>query len=301
MPVPSTSAQLIRQEMRRRGEATRPQLARACGLSLVTVNRVVSQLCAAGDMEAVGEVSSGGGRPVQLYRLCRAASWAALLQICRAAGGIFTCRLELFDPLGARLRQEEARFAHLEESTMDAWLDGILQRARPVRRRLLGITLMADATPLPPQLCRHLAGRYACPCPSVSTADALAETREGSTTLILEAGKPPLASHYRNGRRHSCGALELLPLPADWASLDYSDHTLVEEMVSRLLLTLTCTLAPERFVLYGTFWSERLLRRIRYNLSTKLRGTPAPPLRFRRLDDGAAENALRQLALETKD
>ncbi len=289
-----SSLQLLQREMRLRGEATRPQLARACGLSLVTVNRMVERLCTMGDIEPVGEVSSGGGRPVQLYRLRRTAAWAALLRVERTATGILCLRLELLDPLGASLRQEEARFAHLEEGNLGAWLHDILRRAR---RRLLGITIESTA-PLPPQLAPHLAQQYGCPCRIVTAADALAEPREGTATLVLSEGAAPLATLCRHGRRQPCGALELLPLPADWFTLNYSDHTLVEEMVARLLLTLSCTLAPECFVLYGSFWTERLLRRIRYNLGTKLQGHPLPPLRFRRLTPEATHNALLRLALE---
>ncbi len=290
-----TSLQLLRQEMRLRGEATRPQLARACGLSLVTVNRMVKRLCAMGDLEAAGEVSSGGGRPVQLYRLRRTASQAALLRVARGTGGILVLRLELLDPLGTLLREEEARFAHLDEHNLSAWLHDRLRRSR---RRLLSITIEAGSIPLPPELCTRLSTEHACPCRLVTVADALADEREATATLVLSAGSSPLCTLFRKGQRHSCGALELLPLPADWASLDDSDHTLVEEMVARLLLTLCCTLAPERFVLYGNFWSERLLHRIRYNLTTKLQGHSLPALRFRRLSAADTHKALHHLALE---
>ncbi len=293
MSSTQSSAQRLRQEMRTRGEATRPQLARACGLSLVTVNRTVESLCAAGDIEPVGEVSSGGGRPVMLYRLRRTVSWVALLRMERGATGILTCKLELLDPLGAVLKEESARFAHLEESTLDGWLDNALTNNR---RHLLSITLEAGTIPLP--LCLHLAERYDCPCQRVSTADALAEQRDGSCTLVLEPEAAPQATLWRKGYRQPCGPLELLPLPTDWQSLDYSDHTLVEEMVARLLLTLSCTLAPKRFVLYGSFWTERLLRRIRYNLSTKLRGSSPPPLSFRSLSPEFTHRALQRLSLE---
>ncbi len=293
------STPALRREMRARGEATRPQLARACGLSLVTVNRLMQKLCVAGEMEAVGDVSSGGGRPVQLYRLRRAASWVALLHL-RAEGGVLLAELELLDPLGARLRQAGARFAHIEEGTLGSWLEGVLHQVR-TRRRLLGITIEAGNTPpLPPTLYGHLAARFACPCRRVSVADALAERREDTLTLCFAEQAAPLATLYRHGVLQACGELAHLPLPADWAALDYEDHTLVEEMVARLLQILCCTLAPTRVVLYGTFWSERLLRRIRYNLSTKLRNTPLPPLSFRRHAPDAAEAALKRLALEVE-
>ncbi len=293
MLSPQDSTPLVRQEMRARGEATRPQLARACGLSLVTVNRVVKKLCEAGDIEPVGEVSSGGGRPVQLYRLRRAASWAALLRL-HAEGGVLLAQLELFDPLGTRLKRAEARFAHLEEWTLDAWLDGVFHS----RRRLQGIALEAGALPLPTQLCAHLAAHYACPCRRVTAADALAERREGAVTLCLAAGQAPLGTLWRGERPHACGPLGQLPLPADWATLDYEDRTLVEEMVARLLHLISCTLAPSRFVLFGSFWTERLLRRIRFNFSAKLRNTPLPALSFRRLTEEAVADGLKRLALE---
>ncbi len=296
---PSSESSLrIRQQMRARGEATRPQLARACGLSLVTVNRVVAQLCAAGELEAAGEVSSGGGRPVQLYRLRCSATWAALLRFTRESAGITACTLELLDPLGSLLRQEDARFAHLEEGSLDQWLDSIL---RHQRRRLLSFTVEAHTAPLPPRLCPHLAARYHCPARRVSAADALAEHKEGSCTLVLRPGSAPLATLWSGGKRHSCAALDLLPLPAHWQELDYSDHTLVEEMVARLLLTLACTLAPERFVLHAPFWSERLKQRIRYNLSTKLRDLPLPTLHFRSLSPQLTHNALQRLAVEAAE
>ncbi len=295
MSFTPSSAQRILQEMRARGEATRPQLARACSLSLVTVNRVVARLCVAGELEPAGEVSSGGGRPVQLYRLRRAASWAALLQLTRAATGILHASLQLIDPLGSLLRQEDARFAHLEANTLDGWLDSTLSHRR---RKLISITLSADALLLPPALCQHLRERYRCSCRLVTAADALAEQLEGSCTLVLQPGAVPFATLCRSGQRHPSGALELLPLPADWQTLDYEDHTLVEEMIARLLLMLSCTLAPQRFVLYGSFWSERLLRRIRYNLSTKLRDATLPPLRFRKLSQADIADALQRLALE---
>ncbi len=292
MPAEGESAARLLAAMRLRGEATRPQLARATGLSLVTVNRVVARLCAGGELEAAGEVPSGGGRPVQLYRLRRSDSWYALLRFGNE-GARLACRLCLLDPLGQPVKEARALFSHLEEKSLDGWLDAQLRS----RRRLRGITLETGSTPLPPGLLPHLAGRYACPARRVTAADALAEQREGSLTLCLPRHAPPCATAWRQGSPLPCGELALLPLPTPWSRLDYGDHTLVEEMVARLLLILCCTHAPARLNLHADFWSERLLRRIRYNLATKLRQSPLPTLRFRRLDEGILTPALQGLAV----
>ncbi len=292
MPCPDDSASQLLTAMRLRGEATRPQLARATGLSLVTVNRMVARLCAGGELEAAGEVPSGGGRPVQLYRLRRSHAWHALLQLA-AEGPRLACRLDLLDPLGHLVKESEALFGHLEERSLDGWLDTQLRS----RRRLRGISVSADTLPLPPGLFPHLAGRYACPTRRVSAAEALADRRDDSLTLCLPRHAAPCGALYRQGTCQNCGELALLPLPAKWSELDYDDHTLVEEMVARLLLILSCTLAPRRISLHADFWSERLLRRIRYNLATKLQGTAAPALHFRRLTAASTTDALRRLAV----
>ncbi len=295
MPDSGESSAMLLAVMRRRGEATRPQLARATGLSLVTVNRAVARLCERGEFEAAGEVPSGGGRPVQLYRLRRSDSWHALLRlVVEPHSKRVACRLCLLDPLGQSIREARALFGHLEEKSFDGWLDSQLRS----RRRLRGIVLEAGSTPLPPGLLAHLAGRYACPARRVSAADALAERRENSLCLCLPRHAPPCASVCRMGRLAACGELSLLPLPSKWGELDYEDHTLVEEMVARLLLILCCTHAPARVDLHADFWSERLLRRIRYNLDTKLQGFPAPSLRFHRLAEAPLTNALQSLAIE---
>ncbi len=293
MPPHEESAAVLLAAMRLRAEATRPQLARATGLSLVTVNRVVARLCEQSVLEAVGEVPSGGGRPVQLYRLRCRDSWHALLRLA-AEGNRLSCRLSLLDPLGHPVKEQQALFTHLEDKSLDGWLDAQLRS----RRRLRGITIEAGSLRLLSGLLPHLAQRYACPAHLVTAADALADKRENSLTLCLPRHAAPCATLYRQGHLQSSGALALLPLPARWEELNYDDHTLVEEMVARLLLMLSCTLAPTRITLHADFWTERLLQRIRYNLGTKLQGTPLPQLRFRPLSPAELRDALHRLAVE---
>ena len=73
------------------------------------------------------------------------------------------------------------------------------------------------------------------------------------------------------------GFLKKRPLPAEWESLDYADHTLVEEMLARLLQLLICTISPAHIDLHADFWNDRLISRLNFNLSTKLRCIDSPP------------------------
>lgn len=268
----------IRRYLQTHGEATRPQLAAAAGVSTVRAGQMVARLCRTGELEEAGLQASGGGRPVMRYRYRAAHGERLLLHVARS-GRAWAVRAELRDLCGGLLHAESRLYAALCESSLDAWLDTLLPRSR----RLQGICLLPPAGDSAPALLRHLAARYSCPVRELSPAEALAEHTEGTLTLCLARAQHPSAAFFCGGSLRPCGPLWLLPMPADWTQLDYADHTLTEEMTSRLLAILCCTLSPRRMVLHADFLSPKLIARIRFNTSAKLRPLPPPELLFAEL------------------
>lgn len=277
--------------MQERMEATRPQLAAAAGLSLVTVNKAVSALCLQGVLRLKGTVASGGGRPVQLYAFHAGHAVCALFR-AESEQGYLRGSMDITDMAGRVLRREEARFALLQEASLDDWLDRATRR-RPLHRVALDLPPSLPETGME----AHLRARYACGVCRANPAAGLISERPQTMALYLPRHRAPQACLRRGELLISCDALHLLPLPADWATMDYDDHTLTEEMVSRLLLFLTATHAPARFELFADFWTERLQARIRYNLSAKLRGFAAPRLHFRPCTREEAREAALRAAL----
>lgn len=253
--------------MHERGEATRPQLASATGLSVVSTGKAIASLCRRGEVRQVGEVPSGGGRPVQLYRYNAGYALHALVHI-EKNGTLLHCCLELLDLHGTLRHRREADYAYLEQESLDGMLSEALRG-----RKLRSITLLLPPESEPPGIRAHLEACFGCYVQTPSPAMLLAHTEtEGCATICLPQGLPPSCCICRHGHAQECGPLHLLPLPADWATLDYSDSHLVEEVVARLLVIITCTLAPERIKLHTPPFSSRLTERIRYNAATKLRG-----------------------------
>lgn len=286
----------IRQQMRTRGRATGAELAAATGLSPVTVYKELARLTEAGEVrQAAQPEAPRGGRPARVYE-CEA-GWARRVMLCaeRRAGGMLHTALELMDLQGRKLRRLESTWARLEPGSLEAWLVATLRRQRVASIALaLGeATHSSEAAALLARLRAHFACPVVCLCPAEALADRAAEN---TATLYLCRGGAPRCSLYRHGHAASAGALELLPLPAAWETLDYSDHTLVEEMVARLLQALACVLAPARITAHADFWSTRLTERIRYNTQMKLRGQ-VPELRFCLTTAEAAQAALRTQAL----
>lgn len=295
------SLRLVHAVLRQRGEVTRPELAAATGLSTVTVGHLVQRLCARGELEVLGEPESAGGavrhgrgRPAERYRYREDFEWGALF-VARPEGPAVRGRLEWLNRRGVPQRSEEGRFALLHEQSLDAWLDAA------VRRRPLGSISLA----LAPQLAdasaaleAHLQRRYTCPVRSISAAMALADETDESVTLCLTPVGRPEACLRSGGKLRPCGSLSLLPMPADWEELDPADHTLLEEMVSRLILMLSCTLAPVKIAVHANCWTERLVSRIRYNVATKHRRARVPQMVFRPLSERLVLEALRRLSLQ---
>ena len=279
--------QQIRRLAQERGQLTRPEIARATGLSLVAVHQLMQKLCREGDMEDIGWSPSGGGRPARLYRLRIGKTHSALFRLLRTERGQQQGQLELLNLRGDLLHHRQALFSHLSTESLDGWLDDT-RRHGHLRR----IVLQIPAQHLPQNIIAHLTERYACPVNHLTPAQALADPRDETVTLCLEKGRVPDCTLRRQGHTCPSGDLGRLPLPASWETMDYDDHTLLEEMISRLLLILSCTLAPERFVLHAPFWTPRLLRRIRYNTSAKMQGH-SPALHFRPLTETAVSQALR--------
>lgn len=275
--------------MRERGKATCPELAVATGLSMVTVHKEVKKLCRLGELRTGKESVSRGGRPAQVYEYEARYAQRAFLEI-RRQGAVMRVLLELTDLHGVTMSSRETTYAALEDESLDGWLDDTLHR-----QRVAGIALVFYPTEQRESLRVHLEHRYHCPVRILTAAEALSEGREGGATLYLPRGEAPQCSLHRKGQAQHTGRLDLLPLPVSWEKLDYTDHTLVEEMVARLLQILICTLRPERITIHADIWSTRLTERIRFNTQSKLRGA-APPLSFRTCTPETAHAAVRALA-----
>ena len=282
--------------MRTRGRATGAELAAATGLSLVTVYKELAQLMRSGEVQQAEQAAEPrGGRPARVYE-CDA-GWArrVLLTAERQAGGMLHTALDIMDLQGGKQRRLESTWARLEPGSLDAWLVATLRRYRVASIALaLGEAAhSSESTTLLALLRTH----FTCPVALLCPAEALADKPADNTaTLYLRRGYAPRCSIYRHGHATSAGALDLLPLPTAWSTLDYSDHTLVEEMIARLLQALACVLAPARIAVHADFWSTRLTERIRYNTQMKLKGR-APELHFRLTPPAAVLAALRTRAL----
>lgn len=258
----------ITRYMQQQQRATRPQIAEKLGLSLVSTNAAVAALVQEGVLKEGALIPSGGGRPVREFHFYPRHGAVVLFTATQEAHCTLI-HMELLDLQGKNQEEHEARFVQLHAESLDEWLDAAARRNKLQR------------ICLPPGLgngiLRHLQQRHHCPVQEYSAAEALVGKREDTLTLLLLKGTCPQGALMRNREITPCPLLHMLPLPAEWETLDYADHTLVEEMLARLLHLLTCTINPAHIELHADFWNDRLITRLNFNLSTKLRSIDSPP------------------------
>lgn len=275
-------------------EAGRREMSAAVGVSHVMTGRLVRELEEEGILKACGMGSSGGGRPEVRYRYNGAHGTVILFRLEEedsAHRGI----LEQLDMNGRVLEEKSARFTHLQAEMLDDWLDELTHRWRRKPQR---IVLHLPEGLLARELAAHLQQRCTIPVKRLNTAEALADKRPHTLTLLCRQGMPPQAAYRSEAELLPCNYLHMLPLPDRWETMDYSDHTLTEEMICRLIQSLTCVLGQERVELYCDYLTERLIPRIRYNLSAKLKGMERMPrLHFRSISEDKLTEAVHRAAV----
>lgn len=256
----------------------------------MTVHREIQELRDRGEVREVGR-EKRGGRPSPVYEYDR--DYAARIYVqMRRSQGITRVQLERWDMAGEVQVSRAWNYAAVEQESLDGRLDELVSG-----QRVAGIGISSAPGDRPEQLLGHLSERYGCSVQYLNAAQALAQREEKGATIYLARGELPQGCIRQQGALCDLGRLDRLSLPAVWEELDYTDHTMVEEMVARLLQALICVLNPSGVSFYADFWSSRLIERIRFNVQTKLRGT-APPLRFGACTEQALGAALRRCCLK---
>lgn len=284
----------LQRYMQEVGEADRREMSAAVGVSHVMTGRLVRELVEEGILKECGMGPSGGGRPGIRYRYNGTHGTVFFFRL-EEEDSVHRGILEQMDMNGRVLEEKTARFTHPQAEMLDDWLDELTHRWR---RKPRHIVLHLPEGVFARELAEHLQQRSALPVKRLNTAEALADKRPRTLTLLCRQGMPPQAAYRSEAEILPCNHLHMLPLPDRWETMDYSDHTLTEEMICRLIQSLTCVLAPERVVLYCNYLTERLIPRIRYNLSAKLKGMEhIPRLHFRSISEQKQIEAVRRAAV----
>ena len=274
----------LREVLQQCQKATKPELAAKTGLSVVTINALITELMRREEVEENGLVPSEGGRPSMQYRYNNNFCHAAVLYCYQKEEQTCACCL-VIDLSGNVIWRREKFYTEVEIESFTQLLD---QAFRAVERiRMIAFGLPGEATEhdvvindyeklIGRQFFSHYTERYQVPVLFENDVNAMTygyycgsrtKTEEIVAGIYFPRGYIPGAGIIVNqkiyyGTHHFAGEIRRLPVPIPWERLRYDDEEEVLCELKTVLEIFGCTFAPARMILYGDFFTVSLTQKL---------------------------------------
>lgn len=271
---------LVRKQMLSLRAATKQQLSNLTGLSLMTVSSIIAEMTDSGEVVEGNSIPSNGGRPTAEFCYNGELNHAVIFLGYQKDSRNFI-RMRVINLFGDCVYAEEKYFDTVFCNSFDEMLD----RAFALFAKIAfigfglpgeeenGIVTINDypqlvgkefakryreAYNVPVLLVNDVNatvfGYYERNCKSHPFGDALVglyfpRLRNPGMGLVI-------GGEIYCGKQNFAGEVGHLPIGIGWDHLDYKKKPAVYDAISRLLSVVICTVAPEKLVLYGDFFSE---------------------------------------------
>lgn len=284
----------LRSILSRERTATKPELAKYSGLSVVTVNALISEMLESGEVQEDGTAPSCGGRPSMQYRYNYEYRTMAVVYGHQLQGQSYIHTLAV-NLDGVKLWERREYMEDIGPESFDAGLDEVFAAFRNTGLIAFGLPGEAIGSEVTINDFKGLEGRVFLPrireryrVPVLFENDINAMTYgyyqskcgEGETCIagiyfprsfFPGAGLVLNGSIYY-GASHFAGEMGAMCTPAPWGKLDYSNETQVLAQLEEVLVSYSCIAAPSRFVLYGDFFTADMSRLLEQRVDSRLGG-----------------------------
>lgn len=301
--------------------ATKAELAQISGLSVVTVNSLIRDMLADREVEEYGLVPSEGGRPSMRYRYRYERRKAAIVYAYAYGENVIRIRTYVIDLAGRKIWEQIRDVEQISLESFEPGLDAAFFEHEHIECIYFGlpgelvdgvVTLNDFPALVGERFLPHYKERYTVGVYVENDINAMTYgnyMRQKSYEKVSLAGIYiperflPGAGFVLNegiyyGAGHLSGEIGRLSVPHDWLALDYGNEEVVAENLAAVLKILCMTLAPEQFVLYGSFLSERIIGLVEEGLCEEKSYLPGLSIRYHREIEPDYESGLDSLALD---
>lgn len=262
--------------------ATKSQLAKMSGLSVVTVTSLLRELQAQKEVMPDEELLSIGGRPAVQYRY-NAQYKMALIGYMYVHEGKEQLFLEVQDLFQTTLNSYSYKLETLHMEELEAQVAKLLERYPSVSVMVFGIPGTAHEGKIKiidypffqsQNFFERLQHRYQIPVLLENDINAALYgycfqqqyVEECVAGVYLPKKYPPGSAIYirgdiYRGANHMAGELGQLPLPVDWTKENLSEQELLSQL-EMLIQTITCMVDPHALLLYCEYLPQTVLRKL---------------------------------------
>lgn len=284
--VKLVNQRLVRQTLKDLRQATKQQLAHQTGLSVVTINALLTEMIEEGEVRQGELVPSNGGRPSVVYHYNGDFQHAVIIYAYQRDDQHYM-KLLVVNLLEELVHEEAAYIGQVVESSFEGMLDRAFKQFPSIHLIAFGLPgaeqngrimihdypALIGATFIP-----HYQERYRTPVIFANDINAAVKGYDHRLLSEHEAGTvvgvyfprlyPPGAGIIMNGEIYTgnqnyAGEVGQFPMGCDWTTLDYTNGEAVTRAVGQLIAMISTVLAPTQFILYGDFWGDDSHLRIR--------------------------------------
>lgn len=287
---------LVRKQLLSLRAATKQQLARLTGLSLMTVSSIIAEMIGSGEVVEGDFIPSNGGRPSAEFCYNGGFVHAVVFLGYQKHNRNFI-RMRVVNMFGDCVYTEEKYFDTIFCDSFDAMLNHAFASVTKIAVIGFGlpgeeengiITINDYSQLIGKEFVNRCHTKYNVPVILVNDVNAsvFGYYRKAYGQRLLENALAGIyfprlyypgmgliiGGEVYSGKQNFTGEFGHLPIGIEWNHLDYDNKPAVYDAISRLLSIVICTVAPEKLVLYGDFFSEEDAGRLKKSTEELLQG-----------------------------
>lgn len=311
---------ILRKKLKAVRHATKPELAEQTGLSVVTVNSLITELVRKGEATEGDCIPSNGGRPSRQYHYNGDYKKAAIIFSYQKQEKTYV-QYAVINLFGERREDKKECVKQISLKSFQKWLDqvcpadpaiGVIAFGLPGVEEEGRITINDHGALTGKEFLSYYQERYHLPVIFENDINAAAYGFQGMDQREQErcsvgiyfprTYNPGAGIVYREeiyyGRHKLAGEIDGIPMPYNWLECDYQDLKKMSEMIGNTVIIYSCILAPDAIVLYGDFFTGKLESAIRSYVGERLKEKFDMKLLFKKDITDDFEAGMKRRAIE---
>lgn len=310
---------ILRQVLKERRKATKPELSAFTELSVVTVNALISEMVVTSEVIEGDEIPSNGGRPSMQY-VYNGNYKKAILIYGHEENNQNLFHMLIINLFGECIDHKKEYYANVVTDSFDNWIETAFETHENICAIVFGLpgaeengVIYVHDYPgiVGDKFLSYYQEKYRVPVLYENDINAAVcgfhsrQKPESVQTVVglyfprvygPGAGVVIKGEIYK-GCKNFAGEVSWIPLHPSWNEVNYDHPEEVVLLLSQIAVVYSCVLAPERMVFYGDFLTEEILEKLLVQVQKLLQGNFLPCIQFEKDVEKDFECGLTQIAL----
>lgn len=299
--------------------ASKPQLAELTGLSVVTINSLVSILVENGEVMEDVILPSNGGRPATAFRFNNEFSLALAIYMYEQKGEdtVFICVSDLY---GEIVEKIEKKMVNIKKDSFDSLIEKMILKYPNIKvigfgmpgEEVDGKLLISDYKELKNEFfTNYIEEKFKLPVIFENDINAAVEgycyshgvtEKQCVIGVYFPSKYPPGAGIYINGgiykgRNGLAGEIKYLPFEVDWENFDFN-KTQMKEIIIKTLSAFCSMYNPDIIVLYGEGITDSIISEFKSRCNSEIEKIMLPEIIISKELNQDFEIGIKQIALK---